>query len=92
MAIQIPIDHEDESVGTYQNRYWVSEDYYRPGGPIFVYDVGEASANNSAMAYLAANQTSFFSEILKEFNGMGIVWEHRLAQLSTVQILGLTLQ
>ncbi|KAJ5819597.1 hypothetical protein N7474_005188 [Penicillium riverlandense] len=73
----IPVDHEDESVGTYQNRYWVSEDYYRPGGPIIVYDVGETSAQSSAMAYLAANKASFFSEILKEFNGMGIVWEHR---------------
>lgn len=90
--MQIPIDHEDESVGTYQNRYWVSEHYYRPGGPIFVYDVGEASAENSAMAYLAANKTTFFSEILEEFNGMGIVWEHRFAPLSTIQILGLTPQ
>ena len=90
--MQIPIDHGNESVGTYQNRYWVNEQYYRPGGPIFVYDVGEASAESSAMAYLAANKTTFLSDILEEFNGMGIVWEHRFAHLSAVQILELTSQ
>lgn len=41
-----------------------------------VYDVGEANADSSAQAYLS-NSTSFFQQLLKEFNAIGIVWEHR---------------
>lgn len=76
MAEQIPIDHDDLSVGTYKNRYWVSEEHYLPGGPVFVYDVGEMDAEQPAKTYLT-NSTSFFKKMLKEFHGIGIAWEHR---------------
>ncbi|OJJ33236.1 hypothetical protein ASPWEDRAFT_114702 [Aspergillus wentii DTO 134E9] len=72
----IPIDHNDSSVGTYQNRYWVTEDFYVPGGPVFVYDVGEADAEKTAKVYLT-NTSSFFRNMLEEFHGLGIGWEHR---------------
>lgn len=72
----MPIDHDDSSVGTYKNRYWVSDKYYRKGGPVFVYDVGESNGEAQAKAYLG-NSTYFFAEVLKEFGGIGIVWEHR---------------
>ncbi|KAJ5238379.1 hypothetical protein N7468_002998 [Penicillium chermesinum] len=75
-TIEIPIDHTNQSVGTYQNRYWVSDQYYREGGPVFLYDVGETNASSPAKAYLG-NSSSFLVEVLKEFGGMGIVWEHR---------------
>ncbi|KAJ5961154.1 uncharacterized protein N7479_008304 [Penicillium vulpinum] len=74
--VSIPIDHSNASVGTYQNRYWVSDQHYKEGGPVFVYDVGEASAESSAQAYLV-NSTTFFNRLVEEFNGIGIVWEHR---------------
>ncbi|KAJ5594618.1 uncharacterized protein N7459_000826 [Penicillium hispanicum] len=74
--ISIPIDHEDVSLGTYENRYWVSDEWYQEGGPVFVYDVGETNAASSAKLHLA-NSSSFFVEMLKEFGGVGIVWEHR---------------
>ncbi|KAJ5152739.1 uncharacterized protein N7482_009217 [Penicillium canariense] len=72
----IPIDHNDVSVGTYANRYWVNDQYYQKGGPVFVYDVGEAGAESTAKQFLG-NSTSFLSEMLKEFGGIGIAWEHR---------------
>ncbi|KAJ5551612.1 hypothetical protein N7535_000443 [Penicillium sp. DV-2018c] len=72
----LPIDHHNASVGNYLNRYWVSEAHYKKGGPVFVYDVGEASAETSAQVHLG-NSTSFFYQMLEEFGAMGIVWEHR---------------
>ncbi|KAJ5101402.1 hypothetical protein NUU61_003624 [Penicillium alfredii] len=74
--VSIPIDHANASVGTYQNRYWVSDEHYRLGGPVFVYDVGESNAESAAEHHLA-NDTSFFYHMLEEFGGMGIAWEHR---------------
>ncbi|KAE8351174.1 serine carboxypeptidase S28-domain-containing protein [Aspergillus coremiiformis] len=72
----IPIDHDDPSVGTYQNRYWVSTDFYKPGGPVFVLDGGEDNAISLAQAYLRGSN-SFFVDFLKEFGAIGLVWEHR---------------
>lgn len=72
----LPIDHDNSSAGTYQNRFWANTDHYKPGGPVFVYDVGEASALDSAQFFLG-NSSSFFQGILQEFNGVGLVWEHR---------------
>lgn len=40
---QQPIDHNDSSVGTFNQRYWVDDRFYRPGGPVFVLDGGETS-------------------------------------------------
>ncbi|KAL1856146.1 hypothetical protein Plec18170_004015 [Paecilomyces lecythidis] len=72
----LPIDHNNPLIGTYQNRYWVTDAYYKPGGPVFVFDNGESNAESSAQAYLS-NGTQFFQQFLKEFNAIGIVWEHR---------------
>lgn len=72
----MPIDHTNSSVGTYKNRYWVQEEYYRQGGPVFIYDVGESTAESSAKIQLG-NSTSMFVEMLEKHGAMGIVWEHR---------------
>ncbi|KAF3385804.1 putative extracellular serine carboxypeptidase [Talaromyces pinophilus] len=71
----IPIDHDNHTVGTYKNRYWVTTKYYKSGGPVFLYDVGESSAYSSAQHMLG--ESTFFREYLEEFGGLGIVWEHR---------------
>lgn len=63
-------------MGTYQNRYWVSTDFYKPGGPVFVLDAGEGNAYSVAQSYLGGSD-NFFAEYLKEFHGLGLVWEHR---------------
>ncbi|KAL4918698.1 serine carboxypeptidase S28-domain-containing protein [Aspergillus aurantiobrunneus] len=73
--VSLPIDHDDPSFGTYENRFWVNEDYYELGGPVFLYDAGEINAESTA-SHLTSS-LSFFPGILQEFNGIGIVWEHR---------------
>ncbi|KAG8630818.1 hypothetical protein KVT40_002437 [Elsinoe batatas] len=43
--LQIPIDHFNETDDrTYSNRFWVNSQYYKPGGPVFLYDAGEQNA------------------------------------------------
>ncbi|KAJ5885379.1 hypothetical protein N7495_009889 [Penicillium taxi] len=74
--VDVPVDHGNSSLGTYQNRYWVSDKYYQQGGPVFIYDVGEASAESSARIQLG-NDSSLLASMLFEFGAMGIVWEHR---------------
>ncbi|KAL2832482.1 serine carboxypeptidase S28-domain-containing protein [Aspergillus cavernicola] len=74
-TVEIPIDHDDPSFGTYQNRYWVNEAYYIPRGPIMVFDGGEVNGEYS-LSHLTSS-TSFFRSLLQEFNAIGIVWEHR---------------
>lgn len=77
--VQIPIDHEDPSVGTYRNRFWVTEKYYTPGSPVMVYDIGENTAQYSVS--LLTNSSSWLSLLLREFNAIGILWEHRFDPL-----------
>ncbi|KAI1950915.1 hypothetical protein LOZ39_002905 [Ophidiomyces ophidiicola] len=72
---EVPIDHKRPEK-KYKNRFWVNEAHYKSGGPVFIFDGGEANAKRYADFYLV-NQTSFFVQLLKEFGGMGIVWEHR---------------
>ncbi|KAL3474243.1 serine carboxypeptidase S28-domain-containing protein [Aspergillus californicus] len=74
-TVEIPIDHDDPSVGTYQNRYWVNDAYYTPGGPVMLFDVGEVTAEGSSVHLTSSN--SFFRRMLQELNAIGIVWEHR---------------
>jgi hypothetical protein len=35
VPVQLPIDHWGSYKGTFQNRYWYSAKYYKPGGPVF---------------------------------------------------------
>ena len=79
LLCQIPIDHNDSSVGTYQNRYWINDKHYSPGGPIFVYDTGETGAPQ-VLEINFANSSSWFEQMLEEFHGMGILWEHRYVE------------
>lgn len=80
----MPIDHTNSSVGTYKNRYWVQEEYYQQGGPVFIYDVGESTAESAAKVQLG-NSTSMFVEMLAENGAMGIVWEHRSVKSNIVR-------
>ncbi|KAL5045964.1 hypothetical protein BDW71DRAFT_197970 [Aspergillus fruticulosus] len=73
--VSLPIDHDNPAVGTFQNRYWVNDAFYEPGGPVVLYDVGEADGEPSA-AHLTSS-VSFFPPVLQELGAIGIVWEHR---------------
>jgi hypothetical protein len=81
--IELPIDNFAPSKnqayayhGTFYNRYWVSSRAYKPGSPIFIYDVGESDASTNALFRLT-DSTSFFRQLVEQYNGIGIVWEHR---------------
>jgi hypothetical protein len=63
----------------------VSTKYYKSGGPVFLYDVGEAAAYSSAQSMLSGD-SNFVGSFLKEFGGVGIVWEHRYYFLSHVNM------
>ncbi|KAH7377376.1 serine carboxypeptidase S28-domain-containing protein [Pyrenochaeta sp. MPI-SDFR-AT-0127] len=87
--VQLPIDNfaKDKNQpfsyhGTFNNRFWVAESGYKQGGPVFVYDVGEANAESNALFRLQ-NETSFFKQIVDAYGGVGIVWEHRFYGNST---------
>jgi len=87
--VELPLDHfaykkgQDPSYhGTFFNRYWVNMDAYKPGGPVFLYDTGEADAEPGALTRLL-NETSFFKQLVDDYNGIGIVWEHRFYGNST---------
>jgi len=34
-TIQLPIDHFGNMTGTFPNRHWIMDQYYKPGGPVF---------------------------------------------------------
>jgi hypothetical protein len=81
--VTLPIDNfaqqknQDSSYyGTFNNRYWAASSSYKPGGPVFIYDVGEANAAPNALFRLQ-DPTSFFKQIVDQYHGIGIVWEHR---------------
>jgi hypothetical protein len=73
---QIPIDHNDLSKGTFLIRYWVSTKFYQSGGPVFVYDTGEGDGSES-VERMFERPSSFMGQLLEEFHGFGILWEHR---------------
>lgn len=96
--VELPIDNfaKDKGQaysyqGTFFNRYWVAESGYKPGGPVFIYDVGEANAETGALSRLQ-NETSFFKQIVDQFGGIGIVWEHRFCKFDILQHLGIGIQ
>ncbi|KAF2010539.1 hypothetical protein BU24DRAFT_444449 [Aaosphaeria arxii CBS 175.79] len=91
--VELPLDHfaknQDYSYhGTFNNRFWVAEAAYKPGGPVFIYDAGEANAANNALFRLQ-NETSFFKQLVDKYNGVGIVWEHRYYGNSTPEPIDL---
>lgn len=82
--VKLPLNHFSKSKdwgydGVFYNRFWVRESAYKRGGPVFVYDVGEADASGNAQFRLTG-EGSFFRELVDEFGGVGVVWEHRFCE------------
>lgn len=81
--VELPVDNFAASKnqpfdwhGTFYNRFWVSSRTYKPGAPVFLYDVGESDASTNAL-YRLQDESSFFRQIVEQYHGIGIVWEHR---------------
>jgi len=81
--VKLPLDHFSKggysNAGSYYNRFWVSTDAYKPGAPVFLYDVGEADGQPYVASRLGrnTNTTNSFRAMVDKYQGIGIVWEHR---------------
>ncbi|THH02814.1 hypothetical protein EW145_g6691 [Phellinidium pouzarii] len=73
------IDHNNPSLGTFQQRYWHTYEFYEPGGPIILMTPGEANAAPYT-GYLTNKTVNGL--IAQQQNGSTIVIEHRFYGLS----------
>ncbi|KAK2071267.1 hypothetical protein P8C59_005704 [Phyllachora maydis] len=77
----LPVDHFDPAdTRTYDNRFFVNDTYYEPGGPVVFCDFGEqaASVDSTSQALGEWNgTTSAVMELAKSLHGVVVGWEHR---------------
>jgi lysosomal Pro-X carboxypeptidase len=70
-----PVDHFSpppaDSPATYQQRYFISDEHYKPGGPMFFY------CGNEADVTLYVNATGLIWENAEQFNALVVFGEHR---------------
>ncbi|KAG9017151.1 hypothetical protein FRB90_001575 [Tulasnella sp. 427] len=67
------IDHNDTTIGTFKQRYWVDDRFYESGGPVFVLDGGETSGADR-LPFLDHGILAILSNAT---GGLSIVLEHR---------------
>lgn len=68
-----PLDHFTDTGFTFNQRYWVSNRYYKPGGPVIVLDSGESSG----IGRLPYMDTGIVDILTQATGGLGVVLEHR---------------
>ena len=68
-----PLDHFTDTGLTFNQRYWVSDRHYKPGGPVIVLDGGETSGAGR-LVYM---DTGIVDILTNATNGLGVVLEHR---------------
>lgn len=71
------LDHEKEGCETFPQQFDMISDYFRPGGPIILYQGAETPAISCASSTLAL-------EMAEEFNGIAVSLEHRFFGLRYV--------
>ncbi|EIW58430.1 uncharacterized protein TRAVEDRAFT_47584 [Trametes versicolor FP-101664 SS1] len=75
---EMPLDHFGNTTGTFKNRFWVNDTYYKPGGPVFLFDSGEQNAEPLLPYYLQEyHGLSATMRLAKRYSGVAILWEHR---------------
>lgn len=98
--LSIPIDHflnesryELHDNGTFDLRYWFDASYYQTGGPVYLFEAGEANAEPR----LPILQMGIMAKLARETGGLGVILEHRyygtsqpFANLSTENLRFLT--
>ncbi|KAI0293156.1 serine carboxypeptidase S28-domain-containing protein [Multifurca ochricompacta] len=73
------IDHNNTSLGTFDQRYWASWEFYKPGGPIILMTPGESNADGFT-GYLTNRTVN--GQIAQQEKGAAIMLEHRFFGLS----------
>ncbi|PIL30738.1 hypothetical protein GSI_06906 [Ganoderma sinense ZZ0214-1] len=68
-----PLDHFTNTGFTWQQRYWVSDRHYKPGGPVIVFEAGEGPGDER----MPILDTGIINILANATNGLGIVLEHR---------------
>ena len=68
-----PLDHFTKTGFTWQQRYWVSDRHYKPGGPVIVFEAGEGPGDER----MPILDTGIVNILANATNGLGIVLEHR---------------
>ena len=68
-----PLDHFSNTGFTWQQRYWVSDRHYKPGGPVIVFEGGEGPGDER----MPILDTGIVNILANATNGLGIVLEHR---------------
>ncbi len=81
-TVNLPLDHAaaTPTAATFPNRFFVKADWYKKGGPVFLYDGGEGAADDSMIQSdpnAKYDNLTFFERFLNDHHGLGIVWEHR---------------
>jgi pimeloyl-ACP methyl ester carboxylesterase len=72
---QLPIDPTNEYPGNFSNRYWVLDEFFVPGGPVIAFDLSSQPAE--FLLPLLTSPNSFFTQYLRQFKALGLIWEHR---------------
>ncbi|KAG0652531.1 putative extracellular serine carboxypeptidase [Hyphodiscus hymeniophilus] len=74
------IDHFPESPryephpkGTFKQRYFFDDTYYKPGGPVYLYLSGETSGTSR----FSSLQTGIIQILMEATNGLGVILENR---------------
>ncbi|KAJ2979008.1 hypothetical protein NQ176_g3502 [Zarea fungicola] len=76
----MPVDHfNSANKDFYPNRYFVNDTYYRPGGPVILYDNGEAGFETTGVAEMLAEARgpSLPMQLAANLSALVIGWEHR---------------
>ncbi|KAH8989160.1 peptidase S28 [Lactarius hatsudake] len=73
------IDHNDPNLGTFKQRYWVSWEFYEPGGPMILSTPGETNAEGKTGPL---TNNTIHGQIAQQQKGATIVIEHRFYGLS----------
>ncbi|KAH8760221.1 hypothetical protein F5882DRAFT_384329 [Hyaloscypha sp. PMI_1271] len=81
-GILLPLNYTNTKSKKFYNRFWVKDQFYKAGGPVFIYYTGESNGEDSFWSISSRkdvkdNKLTFFEMLLKNFNGIGILIEHR---------------
>ncbi|KAI0735846.1 peptidase S28 [Earliella scabrosa] len=68
-----PLDHFSDTGHTFEQRYWVSDRHYKPGGPVIVFETGESSGTSR----IPILDTGIINILANATNGLGVILEHR---------------